>query len=60
MLLEAAEMNIQLMQMLQKGAKGCALGHLGKGIDILGEALATITKLTIRSGDIGVGVIDIA
>ena len=53
-------MNIQLVQMLQQGSKGCALGHLGKGIDILGEALATITELTIGTGDIGVGVVDIA
>ena len=40
MLLHPTEMDIQLMQMLQQGSKGRALGHLGKGIDILGEALA--------------------
>lgn len=48
------------MQVFQQGSQRCALGHLGKGIDILGEALATITELTIRTGDIGVGVVDIA
>jgi len=48
------------VQVLQQGSKGRALGHLGKGVDILGEALATITELTIRTGDIGVGVVDIA
>ena len=48
------------MEVLQQGAKGCSLGHLGKGIDILREALATITELAIRAGDIGVGVVDVA
>ena len=60
MLLKATEMNIQLMQMLQKGSKGCARSHLGKSIDILGEALSTIAKLAVRTGDVGVGVVDIA
>ncbi len=48
------------MQVLQQGSKGRSLGHLGKGIDVLGEALAAITELTVRTGDIGVGVVDIA
>jgi len=52
-------MNIQLVEVLQQGAQGCALGHLGKGIDIFGEALATITELAIGTGDVGVGVVDI-
>ena len=52
-------MNVQFMQMFQQGSKGCTLSHLGEGIDILGEALATITELTIRAGDIGMGVINI-
>ena len=53
-------MHIQLVQVLQQGAKGRALGHLGKGVDVLGEALATVTELAIRTGDVGVGVVDIA
>ena len=60
MLLYSAEVNVEFMQVLQEGAEGGALGHLGKGIDILGEALATIAELTIGTGDIGVGVVDIA
>ena len=59
MLLEASEMNIEFMQVLQQCSKGCSLGHLSKGIDILWEALATITELTIGSRDIGMGVVDI-
>ena len=60
MLLHPTEMDIQLVQVLQQGAKGRALGHLSKGIDILGEALAAITELAVRTGDIGVGVVDVA
>ena len=59
MLLLSPEMHIQLMQMFQQGSEGGALGHLGEGVDVLGEALATITELTIRSRDIGVSVVDI-
>ena len=59
-LFHATEVDIQFMEMLQKGAKRCALGHLRKGIDILGEAFATITKLTVRTGHISVSIIDIA
>ena len=60
MLLHPTEMDIQLVQVLQQGSKGRALGHLGKGIDILGEALATKTELTIGTGDVGGGVVDVA
>ena len=60
MLLYSPEMHIQLMQVLQKGAEGRALGHLGESIDILGEALATIAELAIRTRNVSVGVVDIA
>ena len=60
MLFESSEMDIQFMQMLQQGAERGACGHLGKGIDILGEALATIAVFAIRTGDVGVGVVDVA
>ena len=59
-LLNATEMHIQLMQMFQQGAQGRALGHLGKGIDILGEALAAIAVLAVGTGDVGVRVVDVA
>ena len=60
MLLISTEMYIQLMQVLQKGSKRCTLCHLGKSIDILREALATITKLAVRTGNVGMSVVDIA
>ena len=59
-LLESTEVDVELMERCQKGAEGCALGHLGKGVDILGEALATVTELAVGTGDIGVGVVDVA
>ena len=48
------------MQMLQEGFQRRSLGHLSKSIDILREALAAITELAIRAGDVGVSVVDIA
>ena len=60
MLLHPTEMNIQLVQVLQKSSQRRAFGHLGKSVDILGEALATVTELTIGAGDISVGVVDVA
>ncbi len=52
-------MNVQFMEVLQQGSEGCALSHFGKGVHVLGEALAAITELTIRTRDVGVGVVDI-
>lgn len=60
MLFHTTEVDIQFMEMLQKGAQWRALRHLRKGIDILGEAFSTITKLTVRTGHISVGIIDVA
>ena len=60
MLLKSTEVDIQFMEMLQKRSKGSACSHLSKGVDILGEALATISELAVRTGDVGVGVVDIA
>ena len=53
-------MHIQLVQVLQQRSKGRALGHLGKGVDILGEALATVAELAIRASNVGIGVVDVA
>ena len=60
MLLHPTEMDIQFVQVLQQGSQRCTLGHLGEGVDVLGEALATVTELAVRTGDIGMSVIDIA
>jgi hypothetical protein len=53
-------MDIQFVEMLQKCSKGSALSHLRDSIYILRETLAAISELTIRTRDIGVGVIDIS
>ena len=47
MLLKPSEMNIQLMQVLKESTQRSALGHHGEGIDILREALTTITELAL-------------
>ena len=53
-------MHIQFVQVLQQGSKRRTLGHLGKGINILWEALTTVAELSVRARDVGVGVIDVA
>ena len=60
MLFDSTEMNIQLMKMLQKCSEWRSLGHLREGIDILREAFASITELTIRSRHIRVSIVDVA
>ena len=52
-------MHIQLVQMFQKGSERGSFGHLSEGIHILGETLATIAVLAIRTRHVGVGVVDI-
>lgn len=59
MLLKSTEVNIELMQWLKESAERRASGHLGEGVDILREALATIAELAIRTRNIGVGVVDV-
>ena len=59
MFLKSSEVHVQLMQVFQKGSKRSALGHFGKGVDILWEAFATIAVLAIRARDVGVRVVDI-
>ena len=60
MFLESAEVDVKLVEWCEEGAEGCASCHLSKGIDILGEALAAVAELTVGTGDVGVGVVDIA
>jgi len=60
MFFHATEVDVELVEVLQEGAEGGALGHLGKGVDILREALAAIAVLAIGSRDIGMGVVDVA
>ena len=60
MLLHPTEVNVQLMQVLKQGAQGGALGHLGEGVHILGEALAAVAQLAVGAGHVGVRVVDVA
>ena len=60
MFFNTPEMDIQFMQKFQKCAQRCAFRHLGEGVDVLGEALATIAELAVGAGDIGVGIVDVA
>ena len=60
MLLESTEVYVELVQRLKQLAERSACGHHGEGVDILREALAAIAELAIRTGDVGVGVVDVA
>ena len=60
MLLDAAEMDVEFVEVLEEGSEGGAFGHLGEGVDILGEAFTTIAKLAIGTRNVGMGVVDIA
>ena len=60
MLLHPTEMNVQFMEMLQKRSKRRAFGHLGEGVHVLGETLATIAKFDIGTGYVCVRVVDVA
>ena len=60
MFLKSTEVNIQLMEWLKESAERSACGHLGEGVDILREALATIAELAVRTRDVSVGVVDVA
>lgn len=60
MLLKTSEMHIELMERLKQLTERSTCGHLGEGVDIFREALATIAELTVRTRDVGVGVVDVA
>ncbi len=59
MFLDSAEMDVQLVEVLQERAERRAFRHFCKGIDILRETLAAVAELTIRTGDISVRVVDV-
>lgn len=58
--LNSSKVNVQLMQVLKQGAQRGALGHLGEGVHILGEALAAVAQLAVGAGHVGVRVVDVA
>ena len=53
-------MHIQLVQVLQQRSERCAFCHLGESVYILREALATVAELAVGTGNVGVGVVDVA
>ena len=55
----ATEVDVEFVEVLKEGAEGGALRHLGEGVHILGEALATIAVLAVGTRNIGVRVVDI-
>lgn len=56
---KSAEVDVEFVERSKEGAEGGACGHLGKGVDVLGEALAAVTELAVGTGDVGVGVVDV-
>ena len=60
MLLHSPEMNIQFMKVFQERSERRSLGHLGEGVDILGETLASIAELAVGAWNISMSVVDIA
>ena len=59
-LLLTTEMHIQFVQVLQQGAERRTFGHLGEGVNVLGKAFATVAKLAVGTGNVGVCVVDVA
>ena len=60
MFFNSSKVNVQLMQVFKQGTQRRTFGHLGEGVHILGEALAAVAVLTIRTGNVGVRVVDVA
>ena len=60
MLFLPTEMHVELVGVLKQLSKRSSIGHLNKGIYILGKTLAAIVLLTIGAGNICVLVVDIA
>lgn len=60
MFFNSSKVHVQLMQVLKQGSKRRSFGHLGEGVHILGEALATVAQLAVGAGHVGVGIVDIA
>lgn len=60
MLFKSTEVHIQFVEMLQKRSKRCSCCHLCECVNILGEAFATVAELAVGTGDVGMGVVDVA
>ena len=60
MLLDSTEVDVQLVEVFEEGAEWRSFGHLGEGVDILGEALAAVAIFAVGTGNIGVRVVDVA
>ena len=53
-------MNVELVERGEELAEGGTFGELGEGVDVLREALSSVAELAVGTGDIGVGVVDVA
>jgi len=60
MLLETAEVDVEIVERGKEGAEGGALGHLRKGVDVLRETLAAVAELAVGAGHVCVHVVDVA
>lgn len=60
MLFEAAEVDVELVERGEELAEGRSFGEFGEGVDILRETLTTVAELAVGTGDVGVGVVDVA
>ena len=60
MLFKSTEVNVEFVERSTEFAEGAVLGELREGIDVFREALAAIAELAIRTGDVGVSVVDVA
>ena len=59
MFLNTTEMHVELVEVLKQDAKWRTLCHFGKSVHILWETLTTVAKLSIRTRNVSVGIVDI-
>lgn len=60
MLLEPTEVDVEVVERGEEFAEGTVFSELREGVDIFREALATVAEFSIGTGDVGVGVVDVA
>ena len=60
MLLKAPEMDVEFVERGEQGAERRARRQLREGVHVLREALAAVAALAVRTGDVGVRVVDVA
>ena len=53
-------MDVEVVERGEEFAEGTVFSELREGVDIFREALATVAALAVGTGDVGVGVVDVA